>query len=259
MEVFRDASWPSTESPSRSGTAHDSSGGAVGFSRVRGLGSGSSRRMIGTLGAVWEAYRRATRMCRTTTDDAGFMLFDTVLAFDHVKHRILDHHQRPLLRLKAPNLRESQYDLAQAKIRFLEQELDRAAVMRAARVDPDSTLRWRVEHDPSKRDTRKPPSDGGKSTSAPATFIRWCCHSASKPTSPWIPSRCIVRFATSTRRPTCTSSEVWTDCALPAHLPRCWCASKTGRCRDASDRRHPPARTLRMAQDEATGRGAQGE
>jgi anthranilate synthase component 1 len=55
-------------------------------------------------------------------DQAGFMVFDTVLAFDHVRHRILavaNARVRP-----GENLR-SLYDFACAKIGFLERELDR--------------------------------------------------------------------------------------------------------------------------------------
>jgi anthranilate synthase component 1 len=53
---------------------------------------------------------------------AGFMVFDTVLAFDHVKHRILaisNARVRPGEDLK------SLYEFAVAKIDFLERELDR--------------------------------------------------------------------------------------------------------------------------------------
>jgi anthranilate synthase component 1 len=53
---------------------------------------------------------------------AGFMVFDTVLAFDHVKHRILaisNARVRPGEDLRAL------YDFAVAKIDFLERELDR--------------------------------------------------------------------------------------------------------------------------------------
>jgi anthranilate synthase component 1 len=55
-------------------------------------------------------------------DQAGFMVFDTVLAFDHVRHRILavaNARVRP-----GEDLR-SLYDFACAKIGFLERELDR--------------------------------------------------------------------------------------------------------------------------------------
>src|SRR5262249_32477057 len=55
-------------------------------------------------------------------DQAGFMMFDTVLAFDHVKHRILaiaNTRLRPGADLRAL------YDFACAKIDFLERELER--------------------------------------------------------------------------------------------------------------------------------------
>ena len=50
------------------------------------------------------------------------MLFDTILAFDHVKHRILMIAHA--LVEEGSDLR-AQYDLARAKIRFLERELER--------------------------------------------------------------------------------------------------------------------------------------
>jgi anthranilate synthase component 1 len=55
-------------------------------------------------------------------DQAGFMVFDTVLAFDHLKHRILaiaNARVRPGADLR------SLYDFACAKIDFLERELER--------------------------------------------------------------------------------------------------------------------------------------
>ncbi|HUL73006.1 MAG TPA: anthranilate synthase component I [Vicinamibacterales bacterium] len=55
-------------------------------------------------------------------DQAGFMMFDTVLAFDHVKHRILaiaNARLQPGADLRAL------YDFACAKIDFLERELER--------------------------------------------------------------------------------------------------------------------------------------
>ena len=58
----------------------------------------------------------------TDRDQAGFMVFDTVLAFDHVKHRILaiaNARLRPGADLR------SLYDFACAKIDFLERELER--------------------------------------------------------------------------------------------------------------------------------------
>src|SRR5258705_4219051 len=55
-------------------------------------------------------------------DDAGFMLFDTVLAFDHVRHRILIIANA---RITADDDLESLYQFACAKIQFLERELER--------------------------------------------------------------------------------------------------------------------------------------
>src|SRR5262249_5590839 len=58
-------------------------GGAVGF-----IGYDASRIFEPALGPAWE---RAAWSADADPpgDGAGFMLFDTVLAFDHVKHRIL--------------------------------------------------------------------------------------------------------------------------------------------------------------------------
>ena len=55
-------------------------------------------------------------------DDAGFMLFDTVLAFDHVKHRILIIANA---RVTADEDLGALYQFACAKIQFLERELER--------------------------------------------------------------------------------------------------------------------------------------
>jgi anthranilate synthase component 1 len=96
-------------------------GGAVGF-----IGYDAS---VGFEPALADAWKNALWM-RTGTgqpetgneDDAGFMLFDTVLAFDHVKHRILiiaNARVRPDEDLSAL------YQFACAKIQFLERELER--------------------------------------------------------------------------------------------------------------------------------------
>jgi len=55
-------------------------------------------------------------------DEAGFMLFDTVLAFDHVRHRILIIANA---RITGDEDLESLYQFACTKIDFLERELDR--------------------------------------------------------------------------------------------------------------------------------------
>jgi anthranilate synthase component 1 len=55
-------------------------------------------------------------------DEAGFMLFDTVLAFDHVRHRILIIANA---RITGDEDLESLYQFACAKIEFVERELAR--------------------------------------------------------------------------------------------------------------------------------------
>jgi anthranilate synthase component 1 len=68
------------------------------------------------------------------TDDAGFMLFDTVLAFDHVQHRILLIANA---RISGADDLRSLYQFACAKIEFLERELERAlSLTRTAGAEP---------------------------------------------------------------------------------------------------------------------------
>jgi anthranilate synthase component I len=85
-------------------------GGAVGY-----FGYGAStwfEPVLGDLGASDDG-----------ADQAGFMLFDTVLAFDHVQHRILIIANA---RVTADEDLESLYQFACAKIQFLERELERS-------------------------------------------------------------------------------------------------------------------------------------
>ena len=65
-------------------------------------------------------------------DRAGFMVFDTVLAFDHVKHRILAIANA---RLRPDEDPRALYEFACAKIDFLEGELERS-LSRARRPEP---------------------------------------------------------------------------------------------------------------------------
>jgi anthranilate synthase component 1 len=67
-------------------------------------------------------------------DDAGFMLFDTVLAFDHVKHRILFIANA---RISPDENLEALYQFACAKIQFLERELERG-LSHPERVDREA-------------------------------------------------------------------------------------------------------------------------
>jgi anthranilate synthase component 1 len=84
-------------------------GGAVGY-----LGYGAAswfEPVLGDLGVSTDG-----------ADEAGFMLFDTVLAFDHVQHRILIIANA---RITPDEDLESLYQFACAKIQFLERELER--------------------------------------------------------------------------------------------------------------------------------------
>ena len=85
-------------------------GGAVGY-----LGYGASEWFEPVLGDLGTSADGA--------DQAGFMLFDTVLAFDHVQHRILIIANA---RITADDDLESLYQFACAKIQFLERELERS-------------------------------------------------------------------------------------------------------------------------------------
>jgi anthranilate synthase component 1 len=90
-------------------------GGAVGF-----VGYDASAIFEPALDAAW---RKAGWVAsQGSEDDAGFMLFDTVLAFDHVKHRILIIANA---RVTADEDLEALYQFAGAKIDFLQKELER--------------------------------------------------------------------------------------------------------------------------------------
>jgi anthranilate synthase component 1 len=84
-------------------------GGAVGY-----LGYGAASWFEPVLGDLGQGVDGA--------HDAGFMVFDTVLAFDHVQHRILIIANA---RITPDDDLESLYQFACAKIGFLERELDR--------------------------------------------------------------------------------------------------------------------------------------
>jgi anthranilate synthase component I len=85
-------------------------GGAVGY-----FGYGASSWFEPVLGNLGQSDDGANQ--------AGFMMFDTVLAFDHVRHRILIIANA---RITADEDLESLYQFACAKIGFLERELERS-------------------------------------------------------------------------------------------------------------------------------------
>ncbi|HEX6975286.1 MAG TPA: anthranilate synthase component I [Vicinamibacterales bacterium] len=91
-------------------------GGAVGF-----IGYDASPVFEPALKEAWDEAPWITAT-EAGEDEAGFMLFDTVLAFDHVKHRILIIANA---RVTADENLEALYQFACAKIQFLERELER--------------------------------------------------------------------------------------------------------------------------------------
>jgi anthranilate synthase component 1 len=98
-------------------------GGAVGY-----LGYGAASWFEPVLGDLGEGPDGA--------DPAGFMVFDTVLAFDHVQHRILIIANA---RITADDDLESLYQFACAKIGFLERELERnLSIARPESTEPVS-------------------------------------------------------------------------------------------------------------------------
>jgi anthranilate synthase component I len=103
-------------------------GGAVGY-----LGYGASSWFEPVLGDLGEGADGA--------DQAGFMLFDTVLAFDHVQHRILIIANA---RITADDDLEALYQFAVAKIGFLERELERN--LSRTRYQPSNGLEIRSNH-----------------------------------------------------------------------------------------------------------------
>jgi len=90
-------------------------GGAVGF-----IGYDASVGFEPALQGAWD--HASWSASPSDEDESGFMLFDTVLAFDHVKHRILVIANA---RVTADEDLTALYQFACAKIQFLERELER--------------------------------------------------------------------------------------------------------------------------------------
>ncbi len=103
-------------------------GGAVGY-----LGYGAASWFEPVLGDLGQGSDGAST--------AGFMLFDTVLAFDHVQHRILIIANA---RITPDDDLESLYQFACAKIQFLERELERNLSL--ARTERSSELHVHSNH-----------------------------------------------------------------------------------------------------------------
>lgn len=92
---------------------------------------------VGYLGydtAPWFEPSVVSRHPDREVEQAGFMLFDTVLAFDHVQHRILLIANA---RISGDEDLRALYQFACAKIAFLERELERAlSLMRSTTATP---------------------------------------------------------------------------------------------------------------------------
>ncbi len=97
-------------------------GGAVGF-----IGYDAAPLFEPALADAWT--RSRWQESDTPAEDGGFMLFDTVLAFDHVKHRILIISNA---RVTADEDLHALYQFACARIAFLERELERGLSQRDA-------------------------------------------------------------------------------------------------------------------------------
>ena len=119
-------------------------GGAVGF-----LGYEAAKWFEPSLQRAWEQYAKTGD---PESDDAGFMLFDTVLAFDHVKHRILIIANA---QVEGDSALRAQYDFAQAKIRFLERELERSLSEHAVPAGEPVTLRSNTTREVFEQSVRK--------------------------------------------------------------------------------------------------------
>jgi anthranilate synthase component I len=99
--------------------------------------------------ALLEAWAKAPWTTNGTADsaredDAGFMLFDTVLAFDHVKHRILIIANA---RITADEDLTALYQFACAKIQFLERELERGLSQPEPRAQAAPAIRSNMERE----------------------------------------------------------------------------------------------------------------
>ena len=112
-------------------------GGAVGY-----LGYDTAPWFESSLQAVWA---RGPSREEQGDDEAAFMLFDTVLAFDHVKHRILIIANA---RITAGEDSAALYQFACAKIQFLERELERTL----SRPEPAAPTPVAIESNTSRDD-----------------------------------------------------------------------------------------------------------
>ncbi|HXW03806.1 MAG TPA: anthranilate synthase component I [Vicinamibacterales bacterium] len=122
-------------------------GGAVGF-----IGYDASPIFEPALAGAWSAAGEGWGAGENGDDDAGFMLFDTVLAFDHVKHRILIIANA---RVTADEDLRALYQFACAKIQFLERELERGLSQPEPAARPAPEVRSNQVRDTYERGVRR--------------------------------------------------------------------------------------------------------
>ncbi len=155
-------------------------------------------------------------------DEAGFMLFDTVLAFDHVRHRILIIANA---RITGDEDLGSLYQFACAKIEFVERELARG-LSHPERTDGGTLdVTSNVTRDEFERMVRT-----AKEYIAAGDIYQVVLSQRFEADTRPTPSPCIARCATSTRRPTCISSG-WAAARSSARRRKCSCAWRAGASR----------------------------
>ena len=192
----------------------------------------------------YDIVRHVERLPRHAKDDlrlpdAVFMLTDTLLVFDNLRHR--------LLVIANAHVEADRPGCARSRLRRGRGE-DRHAAGQARAPGPPARAADRprpaapggaAARTASRRPWTRPPSwrrcAGPRSTSPPATPTRWCSPGGWTPRSRPIPSRSTARCAPSIRRPT-SSSCAWARRASSAPRPRCWCGSRTAGWRSAPSR-----------------------
>ncbi|MFN8061874.1 MAG: anthranilate synthase component I [Vicinamibacterales bacterium] len=109
-------------------------GGAVGY-----FGFDAAPWFEPALGPTWQSH---TPRLGEPEGEAAFMLFDTVLAFDHLQHRILLIANA---RITPDESLEALFELASARIHFLERELGRSLSQPAASEPGGAHMARRID------------------------------------------------------------------------------------------------------------------
>ncbi len=146
------------------------------------------------------------------SDTAGFMLFDTILAFDHAKTSHPYHRERNASRPMTTWKRST--SLRARRLAFSSESW--SARCRAAR--PSDRTRSRVPVPISAATSSSEPSAKRRNRSRRVTSIKSCCRSGSMQPSKRLRSPCTGPCVTSTRRRTCISFE-WVSLSIVGSSP----------------------------------------